>query len=109
MYGAQTATGLGNALTGNYPTDTPMAPKAVPQISQRMGELNDATEQLAQAISELENRLSLALRPTPPSAETANQKDPQADAPLAVGIREMVARVRYSTKRLVEITQRVEL
>jgi hypothetical protein len=107
MYGAQATAGLGQTDQAYNATPTPKAP---PQITLRIEELARATETLHQNISELENRISAVLRPVPPSGEGGSTTQPTPDtAPLAMGIRELAARVLMAAQRIGALNSRVEL
>lgn len=106
MYeGAIQAKSIGNGPSA-YALD---APKTVPSIPMRMEELDQNTQQLHAAISDLEGRLALAMRAMPPTADGVNKNPEGPGAPLASGIREMAARVQHATRRVHEVLSRLEL
>jgi hypothetical protein len=86
-----------------------ISPRATPQITARLEELDKATNILHGTIADLENRVQLICRPTPPGGEAAGGKADGPTAPLAMGIRELTDRVRGADMRLRDLINRIEL
>ena len=118
------ALGNGGAMVGQMeqsrmrlnPTGLPTPPAVSTNVPQRIGlishevsTLDDGTQHLHALLSQLEERLAAVLMVEPPNTAGDVAGKPSAPVPLAMGLAEANARLRYACERLERMIARIEL
>jgi hypothetical protein len=99
----------GGGAVGMAATPMNVQTARMPMVSQQVEALGKSTEVIHQLISQLEDRLSAVLMPTPPEGNQAREGRPHPGVALAAGLMEINARVESAVIRLNSLMQRVEV
>jgi hypothetical protein len=108
--GGQGVIGIGQGLGGMTPPSYPTAPPATRETVQNaLDRQQQAIGVLHAMISELETRLTAALDPQPPADVNAKQLAAPTATSVLHRVSDSIAGIEGATRRIGELTQRVNL